>query len=305
MAKKKAAADPGNGVEFDVPDDVFGPDGDVGDTDAPEPEAKADADADDSDVSAPPPKDKAPKVQAREEEPEEEPEIPPLDAPNDPAFLLAEERARRLELEQRMAVYEASQKQSAKDPEAEEDKALLERKKDARDKAMRATREGDEAVRQEAMWELGDLEREEYRRDSARQLRELRSAREGGQAPQQAGLSPQQRAQIEAETFRAAHRVTSEEERAMEVAWAKFAAKNPAWNNARPWTKFDRALKLVRGSRGTDASGTALVAGGQSAATGKAGRFANKSKDELGARLQGVSVDEYRQVVKKYGRGAR
>ena len=150
--------------------------------------------------------------------------------------------------------------------------------------------------------ELGDVEREEYRRDSPRQLRELRSAR---QAPQtQGGLTPQQRNAVEADTFRAAYRVTREEEAKMEVEWTKFEAKNPAWRGVRPWQKYTRALALVRKARAE--SPGSMVEGGQHAAASKAGgRGADKARQELGARLMGVDVETYRQTVAKHGRGAR
>lgn len=303
MAKKKA--DGSGGVEFDVPDDVFGPDGEVDS----EPVSAAEDEPAEESSEEPTKKDKPPKVAAKavEEDEPEEPDLPPSELPSDPAYLLADERARRLELEQRLAAIEEAGRKQPRDEEAEADRALEEKKRTARQKAMQATREGDEAARQEAMWELSDLEREEYRRDSARQLRELRQGRDGGAsrgAEQPGGMSAQQRMAIEAETFRAAYRVTPEEERRMEAEWARFTAKNPAWNGARPWTKFDKALRLVRKTGSDGGAASNLVEGGQSAPTGK-GRFANKSKLELGARLFGVSTDEYRKVVGAHAKRAR
>lgn len=300
MAKKEAAA--ADSIKFEVPDDVFGPDGEV-DSDSEPISTSEDDPADDAeDKEAPVEKEKPVRVAAKPVD-DEEPDLPPSEPPSDPAYLLAEERARRLELEQRLMAIEEGAKKRPVDEDAEADRALEDKKRSARAKAMQAARTGDEAERQEAMWELGDLEREEYRRDSARQLRDLRQSREGGDRPTQPVVSPQQRQAIEAETFRAAYRVTSEEERRMESEWAKFSAKNPAWNGARTWTKFDKALRLVR-KAGTGWATANLVEGGQGAPAGK-GRLENKSRLELGARLFGVSQEEYKKVVSAHAKRGR
>ena len=200
-----------------------------------------------------------------------------------------------------MAALEASTRKDPAAAEADEDRAVQARKATARQKAMQAVRDGDEAARQEAMWELSDLEREEYRRDSARQLRELRSAREPAPTAQQ-GMSAQQRMGLEAETFRAAYRVTSEEERKMEVEWSRHTTKNPAWSNARPWSKFQKALELVR-KRGGGGESAMVEGGSQSAPSKSAG--SSKATAELGARMFGVSTEEYKKVVGAHNKRAR
>lgn len=291
MANK---ADPGPGnVQFDVPDDVFEENDD--ETATPDPDVEVEAKED----------KKAEPVKAKKEEPEpeevEEPELPPSEPPSDPAYLLAEERARRIEIEARMAALEASTRKDPAAAEADEDRAVQARKVAVRQKAMQAVRDGDEAGRQEAMWELSDLEREEYRRDSARQLRELRSVREPAQQAQQ-GMSHQQRTSLEAETFRAAYRVTSEEERKMEAEWSRYTSKNPAWSNARPWSKFQKALELVRKRGGGGES--AMVEGGQHAAPSRSAG-GSKATAELGARMFGVDVETYKKVVGAHRKGAR
>jgi hypothetical protein len=88
----------------------------------------------------------------------------------------------------------------------------------------------------------------------------------------------------------------------MEQKWAEYEAKNPAWRGATQWAKLNQALKLVRKTASLDRG--SLVDGGQHAAPSK-NRGPSKDKIKMIARLQGVSEDEAKSIMAKYGRGAR
>ena len=150
---------------------------------------------------------------------------------------------------------------------------------------------------QEASWQLADLEREELRRDTERQIRALRQRDEP--APQRRMSPQEQHAQI-VDHFRRANRVTPEEERAIAKAWPAFVEKNPAWKNPNInlWALMDKQVKLVR-SKPAPAPAAPAVESGQRApqpsAKGK-GATSKLSRGELAklAGAFGMTVDEYR-----------
>lgn len=290
----------GGNVEFDVPDDVFGDDDDVGSAPAAEePVAAIEAE------EPAPKKERKPPVAAKEEveEAEEPPDLPPVEPPGDAAYLLAEERIRRAEMEARLYELDQRTQKAPEDKEAAEERELIARKQAARSKAMQALREGDEAGRQEAMWELSDIEREEYRRESSRQMREVRSMREPSGQERRPTLSQQQAVEIETQTFRAAHRITAEEEAQMGRKWGEFIQKNPAWQGVRRWTAMEKALKLVRGSKVSSGGGSALVEGGQHSAPsknvggGKASARLPRDSRQFAAQALSMTLEDYDRMI--------
>lgn len=280
-----------------VPDDLF--DDDEAETDAaPAEPVKADAEPEEPTKPARP----APKQAAEEPEEEDEPAPePPVEPPSDPSYLLLQERMRSVELERRLADIEARTRPNPQDEDAAAERAIEERRKAARQKAMQAVRDGDDIARQEAMWELEDVQREQYRRDSERSLREVRAQREPTQnAQHQARLTQQQALEMEEGWFRQQYRVTPQEESKMRAKWSTFVQANPAWAgpHVRHWDRLDMALKLVRGRPPAQN----IVTGGQySAAPARSGPAKMPLKDrQAGAKRHGVSLEEYDKIMGAY-----
>lgn len=307
MAKAVAAVDPKD-IKFDMPDDVFG---DEGDDDAPEPiEAKEDEPKAKKEKRAaePEPEEEDEEPAATVEAAPEEDDAPPLEEPNDPNYTLAVERARREDLERRLAEIDERTRLRPEDLEANEARQIQEAKNQLRQRIIAARRAGDDDVLQEASWQLQDLEREEARRDTERQIRAIRGRQEEPQSGR-GRLSPQEAQQQIVQHFRTAHRVTAEEERAIAKTWPEFAKKNPAWQSPHInlWALMEKQVKLVRSKPSAPPPAAAVESGSraQSAPSKGSGSTSKLSKGELAklAGAFGMTVDEYRK--QPWAKGAK
>lgn len=269
-------------VKFDVPEDVFD---DEKEEEKPEPEEKVEA--------KPEPEPEAKKEEEPETEAPAEEDFPPTEEPTDPAYQLAIERARALELERRLAAIEERTRQSPEDKEAAEDNRLVEQRKLLRERLRQAAKAEDQDAYQSTKWELDDLEQAISDRRMERQMRTIRGTQETPKTQQR------EPAYSIVDDFRRRNRVTPAEEARIAQAWPDFVKKNPAWGSphVNPWSLMDRQLKLVRTAKPAASPGVSAVESGSRAVNAKTkSTISNLKRDDVEklAAAWGMSVEEYK-----------
>lgn len=237
--------------------------------------------------------------------PEPEPELPPFEVPSDPNYLLAQHQARIAELEAQIQQQAQRPVAPPADPVIERERSLQARRREVRDAHLRAVEEQSERLMRQTMFELQDIDDELRGLSHERQMRDLRESKQrqepiydGARAPI---LQPDRMAQIKAQQFMIAHRVTPQEEAQMRAIWPSYVQKNPGWADPTvdPWHKFDRALKLVRKAPPKE-EGFALVEGGQHAQTRRSAA-SDFGRDEVAkaARQLDMSVADYNKMLEE------